>query len=635
MEHEVEVVAITDHFRFDSSVALAELLSAAGICVFPGFEANSSEGIHLLCLFPEGESASKMNAHIGACGVDDWEVESPQADKSAEQIAKQMAARGGLTIAAHVCAASGLLTVLSGQARARTWKSKDIVAAVIAGKPEDVQQKYRQIVLNTNPETRSRNPTAIINASDVSDPKKLGDEGATTLIKMSCISLEGLRQAFLDNDSRIRLNSDAAADPHTEILAVTWDGGLLDEQCVRLNNGLNVLVGGRGSGKSTFIESLRYAFDIEPRGEEALRAHKSILKEVVKPGTEISVLIHSPYPSPQCYLIRRVYGGPARVYDEDGDLIDDLHPMDVAGDIEIYGQHEISEITRQPGEIAEILRRFVSSENDYADNDEIEDELRNSAREIMAELEKFEQLDNSLAVLPDLEEKLKRFEAAGLSEKLDSKTKIDEEAAVFDALDDFLGELEERADSLCPDDLYDDILPEELLGDCLHPDYLEQLGEMQDRMIAASERAKSYLTEVARQSRSRAAAVKVAWAEEKQSIEKEYTSTLKELSRKGVDGSAYISVRDQIAKLRPKAKRRSTKEEKIKTLQKKRATILARHEAEIARDLRRLKKAAKRVGKRLQGKVRVEVQAASDLSSLEDIIRSYVSGQISQSDRKA
>lgn len=633
-EHEIEIVALTDHFRFDTSQGLEEVLKEAGIHVFPGFEANSSEGIHLLCIFPPGEGASKINAHIGACGVDGWDEESPQSDKTAEQIARLIASRGGLTIAAHACASSGLLAVLSGQSRARSWKCKDLVAAAIAGRLEDVQEKYRQIVLNKNPATQSDNPTAIINASDVSDPNKLADDGATTHIRMSSVSIEGLRQAFLDSESRVRLNSDEVADPHTEILAVTWSGGLLDEQCVRLNEGLNVLIGGRGSGKSTFIESLRYAFDIEPRGREAQRAHDSILKEVIKPGAEISVLIHSPHPSPQCYLIRRVYGGAPRVYDQEGELLDELHPLDVAGDIEIYGQHEISEITRQPHKVAEILRRFISGDDEDDSESEIDQALEDSTSQILAGSGKLIQLETALAALPELQEKLKRFEAAGLSEKLESKTQIDEEAAVFDTLSAYTDEIDLRADALCPEELYDGILPEDYEDQCLHPETLAQLDAVKDRLIAASERAKNYLRAVAEQSRARLAKIESPWQMEKIAIEKEYTATLKELSKSGVDGSAYISVRDQIAKLKPKGKSKTASITKIKKLQKRRAKLLATHEAETAKDLRRLKKAAKRVGKRLEGKVRVDVRPAYDLSSLEDIFRHHVSGQISQAMEK-
>lgn len=62
-------------------------------------------------------------------------------------------------------------------------------------------------------------------------------------------------------------------EPHMEIIALAWDGGLLDGQCVRLSEGLNVLIGGRSSGKSTVIESVRYTFDLKPSAQN-LRSWK-------------------------------------------------------------------------------------------------------------------------------------------------------------------------------------------------------------------------------------------------------------------------------------------------------------------------------------------------------------------------
>ena len=38
---------------------------------------------------------------------------------------------------------------------------------------------------------------------------------------------------------------------------------------IHFNENLNVLIGGRGSGKSTVIESLRYVLGLEPVGDDA------------------------------------------------------------------------------------------------------------------------------------------------------------------------------------------------------------------------------------------------------------------------------------------------------------------------------------------------------------------------------
>src|SRR5438105_5474676 len=110
-------------------------------------------------------------------------------------------------------------------------------------------------------------------------------------IKMSTISTEALRQAFLDSESRIRLNSDPQPELHAEFLAITWEGGFLDRTSVHFNGNLNVLVGGRGTGKSTMIESMRYALGLDPLGEEARKAHEGVVWYVLRSGTKISLLV--------------------------------------------------------------------------------------------------------------------------------------------------------------------------------------------------------------------------------------------------------------------------------------------------------------------------------------------------------
>jgi DNA repair ATPase RecN len=147
---------------------------------------------------------------------------------------------------------------------------------------------------------------------------------------------------------------------------VSWAGGLLDGQCLRFNECLNVLIGRRGAGKSTLIESLRYVFELTPKGDEAKRLHDSMIKSVLGQGTAISVLLRSPRHSPQYYLIERIYGGKARVRDQNGELLPSVRPASILGNVELYGQHEISELTRFPEKLAQLLRRFTEPAADVS-----------------------------------------------------------------------------------------------------------------------------------------------------------------------------------------------------------------------------------------------------------------------------
>ncbi len=55
----------------------------------------------------------------------------------------------------------------------------------------------------------------------------LDDPAATCWVKMSDVGIEGLRQAFLDPGSRIRLHSDPSIEEHAELVAMAWEGGFL------------------------------------------------------------------------------------------------------------------------------------------------------------------------------------------------------------------------------------------------------------------------------------------------------------------------------------------------------------------------------------------------------------------------
>jgi len=105
---------------------------------------------------------------------------------------------------------------------------------------------------------------------------------------MSKFSTEALRQAFLDPNSRIRLNSDPQPEPHTEFLAMAWEGGFLDGTRLHFSENLNVLIGGRGTGKSTIIESLRYVLDIDPLGEDVDASHRGIVRHVLGGNQDIT-----------------------------------------------------------------------------------------------------------------------------------------------------------------------------------------------------------------------------------------------------------------------------------------------------------------------------------------------------------
>ena len=278
VELDIEVLAVTDHNSVSSIAAFRSAARGRDVHIFPGFELASSEGVHVLCLYPPDIELDRLERYLGEFGIHDTHPSSDPANKPFGAVLELVDGQGGVSIAAHVTGNGGLFKVLRGQPRIRAWQDKNLIAAQISGTVEGLPQDVNQIVRNRNPDYRRAHAPelglaiAAINARDIVETQQLEERAATCWIKMHEVSIDGLRQAFLDPGSRIRLNSEEgefAPDEHMELVSLGWEGGFLDGVNVRLNPNLNVLIGGRGTGKSTIVESIRGVLGLAPIGEDA------------------------------------------------------------------------------------------------------------------------------------------------------------------------------------------------------------------------------------------------------------------------------------------------------------------------------------------------------------------------------
>ena len=228
----ISALAITDHSNIEGIAAFRDASKRYGITIFPGFEISSSEGIHVLCIYPPDTDDGSLNRFLGELGIRQTEPSSALSKDSLENLLAKVRAQGGVSIAAHLTSAKGLFVGLAGQAWIKAWRDPNLLAIQIPGPVKDLPHDIRQIVENTNTDYRRDHPVdrklamAAINAKDVMESEDLGHESATCWIKMSEMIVEGLRQAFLDLGSRIRLNGDPEPEDHTELVSIAWKGGL-------------------------------------------------------------------------------------------------------------------------------------------------------------------------------------------------------------------------------------------------------------------------------------------------------------------------------------------------------------------------------------------------------------------------
>ena len=621
LEIGIEVIAVTDHYRVKHSASLVRAARDAGLWAFSGFEAVTKDGVHFLCLF-DPDKDDVLERFIGECGIHDTEHPSPTGSLDSVELLESSRKWGAVCIAAHVASEGGLLKKLSGQSRVNVWTSSNLLACALPGPVSDAPDGIRPILENKDAQHKRVRILAVLNASDVNDPEDLKKDGASCFIKMSNVSVEAFRQAFLDPESRIRLHSDPKPEPHAEFLAMTWEGGFLRDTAVHFNGNLNVLVGGRGTGKSTMIESIRYALGLDPLGEEARKAHEGVIRHVLQAGTKVSLLVRSHKPSERCYTIERAVPNPPVVKDEAGEVLT-LSPRDVMPGVEVFGQHEISELSKSPDKLTLLLERFVDRDPSLSGRKaKVHLELGRSRSRIVDVRREMKTLEERLAALPGLEETQKRFQQAGLEERLKEKSSVIREECLFASVGERLEPIRmlhiELAEGLPIDTAF---VSGKALEGLPNADILAEIKKTFETLSTRLKAVGDQLAEALSEADREITDTKSRWNERRKAIEETYEKLLRELQKSKIDGAEFIRLRQQIEELRPLKDRTESLKRDLATHEAHRRKLLSEWEDIKASEYREIETAARKVSKKLRDRVRVEVTMAGSREPLEQLLR--------------
>ena len=132
--------------------------------------------------------------------------------------------------------------------------------------------------------------------------------------------------AFKDAESRVRLVGELHEHHYSQIESISIEGGYLDGLSAVMSGHLNAVIGGRGTGKSTLLECLRYALDVSHKGEDAIKQGDQIVKENLgQAGGRVILKLRSAANHMKPYTVIRRFGEPSRAIDEQGNE-SSLHP---------------------------------------------------------------------------------------------------------------------------------------------------------------------------------------------------------------------------------------------------------------------------------------------------------------------
>lgn len=624
---DIKVVGLADHGNVSSVDKLRNVLTPHGIVVFPGFEIASNDKTHFVCLFAEETTSQQLERYLGRLELLDPEDGiCPSRMSSEHLIEKVIDELGGFIYAAHSTGDSGVLK----QRLNHVWKVPKLRAAQIPGPIEDLKgvedDFYRKVLLNKTPAYQRERPMAIINAKDVAKPEDLEQPGATCWIKMTKPTFSAFKVAFLDPGSRIRLNSQQSDSPIGKILRMSISGGYLDGVQIAFSENLNTVIGGRGTGKSTLLECLRYVLDIPPQGKQAQKLHQDIIKENLgRSAGRIEVEIVSSAQHGKHYRVSRRYGEPPIVRDEH-DNVSTLPPRDLLPEIDIYGQNEIYELAQDEQSRIRLLDRFLPQDGDFAHrNAELKKRLQESQQKLIKSLGEYDDLEATVNRLPKLQEQLQGFQTLGIQEKLAKTpllarerqiaTRVGEElqhlrdglAGLQDNLPD-LAFISDKALEGLPDAAQ--LMPVRIFLERLQQSFAQHLQSMQAELIEGEQQLKAQL-EVWK------ASLQLGEAE----LEKALRSLPSMAGKSGQEvGVAYQRLMQDIERIKPLAARIDTYDKLLESQQQERRNLLAELSDLRSQHIKALQGAAKKLNRRLEGKLKVEVVADADRTPLKSFL---------------
>jgi histidinol phosphatase-like PHP family hydrolase len=267
IKESLSVIAITDHNEITNVQRALDASQGTSVVVLPGVELSTPQG-HLLCYLQDVQALQHFH---GRLQFSDRQTQTSRCNNSMFECLEACHLLKGLSILAHVDSDKGFEKEVPG---AGPHKADVISHASLLGielkhaassvsfseDDPDVGRKNLGGQRIVRLKLSLRQFLARVMNSDAHSLVELGKNAAgdrrVTRIKMNAPSFGALRLGLEDAEARVRIEAQIPFSvPH--VVGVHMEGGFVADQTVHLSPNLNCIIGGRGAGKSTTLESVR------------------------------------------------------------------------------------------------------------------------------------------------------------------------------------------------------------------------------------------------------------------------------------------------------------------------------------------------------------------------------------------
>lgn len=267
-EDKISLAVITNHnkFAFQEYKALSKKARKEEIYILPGVELSVNDGangIHTLVVFDPEQWLENGNDLINQFLTStfsskvNYENENGRSNHSLMQTIDLLNTfqKNYFLIMAHIEQRSGFLEELDGGRISEFANNPLFIKSVLGFQ----KLRTRDKLTNLNLWFNNKLPV-FVEGSDAKSIDEIG-RGNKTYIKIGDYNFDALKYALMDY--KYRVTNEIPSLNQAYIKSISFTSGKQDIKQIALNPAMNNLIGIRGSGKSSILETVRYALDIE------------------------------------------------------------------------------------------------------------------------------------------------------------------------------------------------------------------------------------------------------------------------------------------------------------------------------------------------------------------------------------
>lgn len=464
----IGIATITNHndFDFKEYKSLEKMARKQEIYLLPGVELNvndGSNGIHCLVIFNPIEwlkngidNISQFIAKTFA-GKDNYKYKRSNDNliKTIETLNKFE--RDYFIIMAHIEQDSGFYESLDGGRIIELGKDPLFRKAVLGFQKVRTRNKIK--LLN---EWLGELP-AFVEGSDAKKIEKIGTgncvKGVTqkTYLKIGKSNFEAIKYALLDK--QFRLKKEIPKPSNGYIKSISFEGGKLNGTTLNLNHSMNNLIGIRGSGKSSILETIRYSLDIDLSNEQNydFEYKTKLVNNLLTSGGKItSVLVDN---QGNKYNAEKILGDRTKIR-KDGELQQGLKPDAIVKKPIYFGQKDLSQI-RDSLSTEYLINKLIGDR--LLDMKQEIDKKKQDVLKLITELKKIDVIvarkEDIEARHAELKNNIQVFKDKEIDKKLEKQISFDKdnnfikrlekfEQKVIDGLNEYVSEYEDSFQGL-------------------------------------------------------------------------------------------------------------------------------------------------------------------------------------------